>query len=279
MKPLDEFQVALRRELAGLKCPLPAPLDSVIVFPRAFRGRATLVHWRQGDSSAAEWALAIRKRHGWCLQIPPGIFLLDLDKPGVLELLAPRFPAGYGLVQSSPGRYHIWLCGTAPPGAHIGQVEGQSVEVHAAPRLATLPPSLHIDIGKPYRWLRPFLGTAPTSPEDLGIVIEVPLAPKRLQPSYFPVPPPGAVSLHELMEKFTGQDGRHQGQEWAFRCPRHDDSHASLMVSDAKGVFFCHGAGCGFKGNRLTLEKLAGIRPVRSSGRRFIPTFEVKEEI
>jgi hypothetical protein len=51
------------------------------------------------------------------------------------------------------------------------------------------------------------------------------------------------------------------------------------MVSDERELFFCHGAGCGFKGNRITLEKLLGLRPpARRRGRTvWIPTFEVKE--
>jgi hypothetical protein len=260
---LAAFQVALRRELANLKCPLPAPLTSATVFPRAWRGRAALVHWRRGDSSAAEWAAAVRKRHGWCCEIPPGVFLLDLDRAGVLELLLPKLPQGYGLVESSPGKYHIWLCGTVLPGNHLGRLDESILEVHGAGRLATLPPSLHVDTSRPYRWARAFAGTRSITPQDIGIVVDI----KEPEPSkaiHRPLsPPPGAVPLHELMVQLTGQDGRPIGHEWAFHCPKHDDKHASLMVSDEKGLFFCHGAGCGFKGNQQSLEKLLGIRHPR----------------
>lgn len=271
---LTKFQTALWRELAILKCPLPAPLFGATIFPRASRGRATLVNWRQG-SSPAEWAAAVRKPHGWACEIPPGVFLLDLDKAGALELLALRLPAGHGLVRSSPGRYHVWLCGDAPPGNHIGKIDGCSFEVHGPGRLATLPPSLHVDTGQPYSWLHPFVGNKPTTPQELGIVIAAPVAHKPLRTGHFPASAPGAVPLHELMSQFTGQDGRPVGQEWAFQCPKHADKHASLMVNDEKGVFYCHGAGCGFSGNRVTLEKLLGIR---TSKHRWVPTFEVKEE-
>lgn len=267
------FQAALRRELAILKNPLPAPLANAMIFPRARQGRATLVNWRRG-SSPADWAAAIRKAHGWTCEIPPGIFLLDLDKGGVLEILVPRLPDGYGLVESSPSRYHIWLQGDAEPGNHIGKLENVFLEVHGPGRLATLPPSLHVDFGRPYRWIRPFMGTVPTRPADMDIFMED-TTPKTNRPIHFPAPT-GGVPLHELMSRFTGQDGRSQGQEWAFFCPRHDDHHRSLMVNDEKDLFFCHGAGCGFKGNRETLAKLLGLR--LRTARRFIPTFEVKEE-
>ena len=110
MKPapsLDQFQAALRRELVCHHCPLPAPLAGAIVFPRAFRGRATLVRWRRSDSSAAKWTAALHRPHGWCVEIPEGVFLLDLDKEGTLQFLVPRLPQGYGLVESSPGHHHV----------------------------------------------------------------------------------------------------------------------------------------------------------------------------
>lgn len=268
---LAVFQAALRRELAILKCPLLAPLDGATIFPRAWRGRATLVNWRRG-SSPAEWSKAVRKRHGWCLEIPPDVFLLDLDHEGALEILAPRLPAGHGLVQSSPGRYHVWLYGDAPPGNHIGKAGDASLEVHGPGRLATLPPSLHVDFGNPYRWLRPFKGNIPTRPAELDIELED-TATRPERRTHFPEPA-GGTPLHDLMSRFTGQDGRPQGKEFAFRCPRHDDQHASLMVNDERGVFFCHGAGCGFKGNRITLEKLLGLKVFRK--RTGVITVEVK---
>jgi len=277
MKPapsLDQFQAALRRELAHHRCPLPAPLSGVVIFPRAFRGRATLIRWRQGDSSPADWADAIRKPHGWCCEIPRGVFLLDLDREGALELLVTRLPHGFGLVQSSPGRYHVWLSGEAPPGQHLGHMEDHILEVHGPGRLATLPPSRHVDTGKPYHWLNRFLGTVPVKPEDLGIVL-VERPTRSTNRSYIPAPA-GGSPLHELMAQLTGQDGRPQGQEWAFFCPRHDDHHRSLMVNDEKGLFYCYGAGCGFKGNRRTLENLLGLRPRRQRRVRVIA--EVKLE-
>jgi hypothetical protein len=255
--PVDQFQVALRKELANLRCPLPAPLAGAIIFPRAVRGRATLVRWRQG-SCAAEWAAAVRRRHGWCVEIPPSIFLLDLDKEGTLQVLMRRLPEGYGLVQSSLGHFHVWLCGEAQSGNHLGHIERSTLEIHGPGRLATLPPTLHVDTGLAYRWLRPFLGTVPTSPQNLGIVMEKE-AGKSPPRRDFVIPATG-IPLHELMSQLTGQDGHLQGQEWAFFCPRHDDHHASLMVNDEKGLFYCHGAGCAFKGNRITLEKLLGLR-------------------
>jgi hypothetical protein len=233
-----------------------------------------MVHWRRGDNSAADWANAIRKPHGWCCSIPPGVFLLDLDREGTLELLVPLLPQGFGLVQSSPGRYHVWLCGEAPPGNHTGKIDGSALEVHGSGRLATLPPSRHVNTGRPYRWLRPFLGNVPTTPHGLGIILED-LSIKPLnRRSHFP--PATGVPLHELMDQLTGQDGHPQGQEWAFLCPRHDDSRRSLMVNDAKGVFFCHGAGCCFKGNRVTLEKLLGLRPPRRQGVRVVAEVKLK---
>lgn len=254
------FQTALRRELVYHRCPMPTPLHGATVFPRAFRGRATLVYWRRG-SSAADWAAAIRKPHGWVCEIPRGVFLLDLDKEGALELLTARLPQGYGLVQSSPGKFHVWLCGEAPPGQHVGHLDGASLEVHGPGRLATLPPSLHVDTGRRYQWLRPFLGTVPTTPNTLGVILEERSNKALHHRSHFPAPA-GSAPLHELMSQLAGQDGRSQGQEWAFRCPRHDDQHASLMVNDEKGLFYCHAVGCGFKGNRVTLERLLGIRPL-----------------
>jgi hypothetical protein len=269
--PADRFQVALRNELAHCSCPLPAPLDTAggIIFPRAYRGRAALVKWRQG-SPDTEWAAALRQPHGFCLEIPEHILLLDLDKPGVLELLQCKLPAGYGLVSSSPGKFHIWLNGTAPAGNHIGTIGGIELEVAGRGKLATLPPSLHLGTGRAYRWLQPFLGTVPTCPEDLGIIINVPTAVQRVRPGHFPISHAGDIPLHELMERYVGQAGRRQGSEWAFRCPKHEDKHPSLMVSDEKEVFLCFSAGCRFRGNRLTLQELLGLRQPRHKGVKVI---------
>lgn len=266
---LARFQEALRRELQGLGCPIPGPLVGAPVFPRRVQGRATLVHWRQGDSSPADWAVAIRKPHGWCLEIPQGVFLLDLDRPGALETLLPRLSKGFGLVESSPAHYHIWLCGEAPPAQHLGHVDSHKLEIHGPGRLATLPPTRHVDTGRPYRWLRPFLGNAPTRPQDLGIVVSArePVTKVPRDPHF---PPAAGVPLHCLMAQFTGQEGKPQGQEWAFHCPHHDDSHPSLMVNDPKGLFYCHAVGCGLKGNRRTLESLLGIKPSARRRRQLI---------
>jgi len=273
-----DFQQQLLNELACRGCPLPAPLADRTVFPRAVRGRATLVHWRRGDSAVEDWVLALGQPHGWCIEIPEGVFFLDLDRGGdrTLHLLASRLPVGYGLVQSSQGRYHIWVNGEASPGQHIGRLDGSQelVEVHGSGRLATLPPSLHVGTGRPYSWLRRFLGTASVTPEALGIAVDLPPPRPRRRVS-LPGPTLG-VSLSELMAQYVGQEGRRQGREVAFFCPRHEDRRRrSLMVEDELGLFYCHGAGCGWSGNRVTLERLLGLR---SSGRRLIPTFGVRND-
>jgi len=169
------FQLELRVELARRGCPLPAPLEEMMVFPRAVRGQATLVRWRRGDSTSDDWGRAVRQPHDYCVELPPGVFLLDLDYPGALKVLGPRLPDGFGLVASSPGRYHVWICGETPPRQYIGQLDRfqEFVEVHGEGRMAILPPSLHIGIGRPYRWLRRFLGAKSTTSETLGIVVKV----------------------------------------------------------------------------------------------------------
>lgn len=67
-----------------------------------------------------------------------------------------------------------------------------------------------------------------------------------------------------------------QGVERPFRCPVHDDKHASASVNIAKGVWFCyacHASGCVDKKYIPTVEQLESMMEPDKSARRYTESY------
>lgn len=73
-----------------------------------------------------------------------------------------------------------------------------------------------------------------------------------------------------ILPHLEGVKGPGSTGNYDARCPFHDDRHASFSIHATSGLWECHGAGCGRKGNAWQLAKELGCVPEvrrRSSSR------------
>lgn len=241
--------------------------------PVPMRAKRPLLAWTELRDRAAP--LTVAEVVGWWRRwpdagvariIPEGQVVVDLDPrnggaASIAELPAEVVAAFERAVVVWSGRddggRHAWFA--APGGARLpkGPI-APGLDLLPAGNLEILPPSIHAETSRPYRWGAPI-----PRPDELAD-LPAALTPSTRRPSPTPTGPgrpgggPPMRPEHQaaFAELWAAVGVALRNGEALYRCPWHDDAAPSLSIHAERGVWACH-AGCGHGGLR-DLRKRVG---------------------